>query len=63
MILELDEEKRRLLVDLVSSRVSELHPEIRRCQVVDARESFKHDLKVLQELLEQLKSAAEDPVG
>jgi len=63
MILELDEEKRRLLLDLVSSRVSELHPEIRRCQVVDARESFKHDLKVFQDVLEQLKNPTEDPVG
>ena len=29
MIIDIDEEKRRLLTDLVSSRVSELHPEIR----------------------------------
>ncbi len=63
MILDLDEEKCRLLVDLVASRVAELHPEIRRCQVYDASESLKHDLKVLQEMLEQLKSLADRPVA
>jgi len=59
MILELDQEKRRLLVDLVASRVSELHPEIRRCQVYQASESLKRDLKVLQEVLDQLKQPVE----
>jgi hypothetical protein len=63
MIVDIDDEKRRLLVDLVSSRVAELHPEIRRCQVYNASESLKHDLKVLQEILNQFKNPAENPVS
>ncbi len=54
MILELDEEKRRLLVELVTCRISDLHPEIRRCRVSDVKDSLKHDMEVLQATLEQL---------
>jgi hypothetical protein len=31
MNLELDQEERDLLMSLIASRISELHPEIRRC--------------------------------
>ncbi|MHB0955112.1 MAG: hypothetical protein ACYC6N_30835 [Pirellulaceae bacterium] len=58
MILDIDEEKRQLLADLVASRIAELHPTIRRCQVYSASESLKRDLTVLQEVFEQLKSPA-----
>jgi hypothetical protein len=63
MIVDIDDEKRQLLVDLVSSRVAELHPEIRRCQVYRASESLKHDLKILQEILEQLKHPTQQSVS
>jgi hypothetical protein len=63
MILEIDEERRQLLADLVASRIAELHPTIRRCQVYSAHESLKHDLQVLQEIFEQLKNPAAHPVG
>lgn len=63
MILELDEEKRQQLLLLVSSRISELHPEIRRCQVFSASECLKHDLQVMQEIQEQLKHPIEHEVG
>ena len=47
MILEMDEQKRQLLLLLVSSRISELHSEIRRCQVFNASECLKSDLHIL----------------
>jgi hypothetical protein len=56
MNLELSDEKRQLLLLLVSSRISELHSEIRRCQVFNASESLKQNLHDLQEVQEQLKS-------
>jgi hypothetical protein len=63
MILELGEEKRQLLLDLVSSRISELRSEIRRCQVFNASESLKQNLHVLQEVQEQLKNPVTHEVG
>ena len=57
MRLELDEEKRRLLVDLVGSRISELHPTIRRCLVSSVTDELKHDLEVLQDLQRQLSES------
>jgi len=54
MVLELNEEKRQLLTDLVASRISELHPTIRRCRVSTATDELKHDLEVLEELHKQL---------
>lgn len=57
MILELDDQKRKLLADLLSSRISELHSEIRRCRVSDVKDDLKHDLEVLQATLGQLEHA------
>ena len=37
MILEIDEERRQLLADLVASRIGELHPTIRRCHGYSAQ--------------------------
>jgi hypothetical protein len=61
MVLELDEEKVQILVELVSSRIAELHPTIRRCRVSTATEELKHDLVVLQELQQQLADAVSQP--
>ena len=54
MILDIDDEKLQLLVDLVASRISELHPTIRRCRVSAVTDELKHDLKVMEELHKQL---------
>jgi hypothetical protein len=54
MRLDIDEEKRQLLVDLVSSRIAELHPTIRRCRVSTVTEELKHDLEVLEDLRREL---------
>ncbi len=63
MILEMDEEKRQLLLVLVSSRISEMHTEVRRCQVFSTSECLKHDLHLLQEIQEQLKTPLAHEVG
>ena len=63
MILEMDEEKRQLLLVLVSSRISEMHTEIRRCQVFNTSECLKHDLHLWQEIQEQLKNPVPHEVG
>ncbi len=63
MILELDEQKRQQMLLLVSSRISELHSEIRRCQVFSASECLKNDLHTLQEIQEQLKNPVPHEVG
>lgn len=63
MILELDEQKRQQLLLLVSSRISELHSEIRRCQVFSASECLKSDLHILQEVQKQLKNPVTHAVG
>lgn len=54
MVLELNEEKRQLLADLVASRIAELHPTIRRCRVSTVTDELKHDLEVLEEVRKQL---------
>jgi len=58
MVLDIDDEKLQLLVDLVASRISELHPTIRRCRVSTVTDELKHDLEVMQELLKQLTEKA-----
>jgi hypothetical protein len=57
MFIEVDREQHRLLVGLVESRISELHPEIRRCRDYRFSEGLKHDLEVMQELLHKLHEA------
>jgi hypothetical protein len=54
--LELDERNRDLLAGLVKSRISELHPEIRRSMDHTYKDELKQDLECLQALLEQLES-------
>jgi hypothetical protein len=54
MLVDLDDEKRQLLIELVRSRIAELHPTIRRCRVSSVTDSLKHDLEVMEETLKQL---------
>lgn len=55
MAIELNQEELSLLTELVESRVEELHPTIRRSRVYTCTDSLKHDLEVLQGLLERLR--------
>ncbi len=63
MILDIDDEKRQLLTDLVASRIAELHPTIRRCRVSTCTEELKHDLQVLEGLHKQLAESVTQPTS
>ena len=54
MIVDIDDEKRQLLADLVASRIAELHPTIRRCRISTVTDELKRDLAVMEELHKQL---------
>jgi len=47
MNLELSKEEHVLLLDLVDSRVSELHPEIRRSMDHEFKDKLKRDLECM----------------
>ena len=57
MEIDLSKEELSLLTEMVESRVEELHPTIRRSRVYTCTDSLKHDLEVLQGLLERLQHA------
>lgn len=57
MQLHLTDEQLGMLVDLVDSRLKEIHPEIRRSRVSSVHDALKHDLEMLQELRGYLKKA------
>jgi len=54
--LEISEEELGYLRNLVSSRVSELHPEIRRSMNYEFEDNLKHELECMQSLLERLQA-------
>ena len=56
MNLEISKEEHGLLLDLVDSRVSELHPEIRRSMEHEFKDRLKHELECMRGLLERLKT-------
>ena len=56
MNLELSKEEHGLLLALVDSRVSELHPEIRHSMRHEFKDALKHELECMQGLLKRLKS-------
>jgi hypothetical protein len=59
MNLELDKEELDLLESLVGSRISELHPEIRRSMDHEYKDNLKQELERFEGLLERLKSLGE----
>ena len=59
MDLAINEEEHGLLVDLVQSRVSELHPEIRRCMDHNFKDGLKQELACFERLLERLRALCE----
>lgn len=56
MKMEIDNKERELLTDLVQSRVSEIHPEIRRSMDHTFKDQLKQDLEQLERLLARLRS-------
>jgi len=53
--LQINDEERMLLTDLVESRMRELHPEIRRSMDHEFTDRLKHELECFQALSERLK--------
>lgn len=63
MILELNKVERELLMNLVDSRIGELHPEIRRTMDFNYRDNLKRELHCYQNLLTRLhESDTDSPV-
>lgn len=60
MELAIEKEERDLLVQLVESRISELHPEIRRSLDHTYKDELKRELKQHEAILERLKSLGND---
>lgn len=57
MRLEISKEELGFLLDLVESRVSELHPEIRHSMAHEYKDKLRHELECMQGLLKRLKVA------
>ena len=60
MYLDIDYEKRALLVELVESRIGEMGPEIRRSRDRKFHDELKHQKEMLTEILHQLHEAEWD---
>ena len=60
MQLELDDQERILVSELVEARIRELHPTIRRSRVYECTEALKQDLEKLEQLWERLRASAVD---
>jgi hypothetical protein len=58
MRLEISQEERDLLMEMLESRTKELHPEIRRCMDHAFKEDLKRKLACHEGLLERLKAEA-----
>ncbi len=55
MYLEMDEDEYGFLVGLLESRVTELHPEIRRSRDRQFKDGLKQELDCLTALLDRLR--------
>lgn len=62
MNVELSTEELSLVLELIDSRLSELHPEIRRCRDRRFRDSLKEQWMVLRELQQRLSAMAVEHV-
>ena len=56
MTLDISQEERDLIVGLIESRISELHPEIRRSMDHEFKDELKHKLEQFEALLQRFKS-------
>ena len=60
MHVEISQKEQQILLDLLESRVRELHPTIRRSRVSEVTDELKCDLEDIERLLERLRSATTD---
>jgi len=60
MHIDLSQEQLNILVDLVNSRIKEIHPEIRRSRLHAVHDELQHDLETLQDLLGKLEGGQND---
>lgn len=60
MHIDLSQEQLNILVDLVSSRIKEIHPEIRRSRIHTVHDELQHDLEALQDLLSKLEQEKDE---
>jgi len=58
MQIEMSQRQLELLTQLVDSRVSELHPQIRRSRTHTYHDQLQEDLDVLRELHQRLQEAS-----
>ena len=56
MKIDVTSEQLELLQQLVDSRLSEIHPEIRRSRTYTVHDELRHDLDVLRDLQQRLHS-------
>lgn len=61
MVIELDEQQRRILLDLVDTRLSHLSSEIRHTDSPSVRQGLRDDREVLRKLSEQLAAVQARP--
>jgi hypothetical protein len=59
IILELESEEQAALLQLIESRLGEIHPEIRRSQTTSFREELKHEEAILHRLADRLRPVSE----
>jgi Ribonuclease G/E len=60
MELEISQKERQMLIELLESRMSELHPTIRRSRVSSVTDELKHDLEDVERLLEKVRGEASE---
>lgn len=59
MNIELDQDEVAIIRELLESRISEIHPEIRRCRDYKYGDALKRKLKSLEQLLAKFADQAE----
>jgi hypothetical protein len=60
MFLQIDHQKRALLLELVEMRIREIGPEIRHCRDSEYHDKLKREKIALNEILHQLNEAEWD---
>ena len=60
MNLEISYQEQQLLIELLKSRATELHPTIRRSRVSAVTDDLKHDLEDVERLLEKVRNVGSE---
>lgn len=59
MQVDISPKERQILVELLDSRMRDLHPTIRRSRVSTVTDELKHDLEDVQRLLKKMQETAD----